>query len=121
MCAVALMTIAVSALRKLAMPATGQNRTCAARACRKLKFRDMNIQEIIFNIISKNPNLWIRYWVTKETTGLSFPGEYVEIRSGYISDAILGELLQNGFKIETIKTVKINADVYSDVLLKKSV
>jgi hypothetical protein len=81
----------------------------------------MNIQEIIFNIISKSPQLWIRYWVTKESTGISFRGEYVEIRSSYISDTTLKELLDNGFKIETIRTQKINADVYSDVLLKKRI
>lgn len=79
----------------------------------------MNIQEIIFNIISKSPQLWIRYFVVKEQTGISSRGEYVEIRSGYISNATIKELLDNGFKIETIRTQKINADVYSDVLLKK--
>jgi len=79
----------------------------------------MNIQEIIFNIISSNTHLWVRYWITKESSGLSFRGEYVELRSSWISDKNLKELLEAGFKIETIKTQKINADVYSDVLLKR--
>ena len=79
----------------------------------------MNIQEIIFNIISNNNHLWVRYWITKESSGLSFRGEYVELRASWISDKNLKELLEYGFKIETIKTLKINADVYSDVLLKR--
>jgi hypothetical protein len=79
----------------------------------------MNIQEIIFNIISNNTHCWVRYWITKESSGLYFRGEYVELRASWISDKNLKELLESGFKIENIKTQKINADIYSDVLLKR--
>jgi histone acetyltransferase (RNA polymerase elongator complex component) len=79
----------------------------------------MNLQEIIFKIISNNPLLWVRHWETKESTGLTFKGIYVELRANFISDVTLKDLLEYGFKIDRITTQKINADVYSDVLLKK--
>ena len=76
----------------------------------------MNIQDIIFNIIKDHAHTWVRYWITKEQKGLDFPGEYVEIRSSWINGSNLKELLEFGFEIETIRTQKINADVYSDIL-----
>jgi hypothetical protein len=53
----------------------------------------MNIQEIIFNIISNNTHCWVRYWITKESSGLYFRCEYVELRASWNSDKKLKELL----------------------------
>lgn len=79
----------------------------------------MNIQEIIFNIIKDSAQTWVRYWKAKELSATTFPGEYIELRGSYISDETLKDMLENGFKIETIKSIKINADSYCDVLLKR--
>jgi hypothetical protein len=80
----------------------------------------MSIQEIIFKIISSsNGQMWVRYWNIKSHSGMSSPGEYVELRGSFISNTYLMELFEAGFEIETIKVQKINADAYSDVLLKR--
>jgi len=80
----------------------------------------MSIQEIIFNIINSNARLWVRYWVTREPNdAFSSRGEFVQLRASFITDTCLKELLEAGFKIERIETQKINADAYSDVLLKR--
>lgn len=79
----------------------------------------MNIEQIIFNIMKSNAHTWVRYWLSKETSGLTMPGEYVELRSDYLSDNSLKELFEAGFKIQKITPRKINADAYCDVLLKR--
>lgn len=79
----------------------------------------MNIEQIIFNIMKSNAHTWVRYWLSKEISGLTMPGEYVELRSDYLSDNSLKELFEAGFKIQKITTQKINADAYCDVLLKR--
>lgn len=81
----------------------------------------MEIQEIIFQIIEDHPQMWVRYFKKTEHSGLTSPGEYVALRSGYIGSKTLDNLFQEGFKIETITTQKINADIYSDVLLKRDI
>ncbi|KUJ54001.1 hypothetical protein [Chryseobacterium aquaticum] len=81
----------------------------------------MEIQDIIFEILKDNPQMWIRYFRKTKHSGLTSPGEYIELRSGYIGSETFDKLLQEGFKIETIKTQKINADVYSDIFLKREV
>lgn len=40
----------------------------------------MNIEQLIFNLLNKSPHTWVRYWKHKEMSGLTMPGEYVEIR-----------------------------------------
>jgi len=77
----------------------------------------MNIEQIIFNIMKSNAHTWVRYWLS--TSGLTMPGEYVELRSDFLSDNSLNELFEAGFKIQKITTQKINADAYCDVLLKR--
>lgn len=81
----------------------------------------MEIQDIIFEIIKDNPQMWVRYFKKTEHSGLTSPGEYIELRCGYIGSGTLDNLLQEGFKIENIKTQKINADVYSDVFLRREI
>lgn len=44
----------------------------------------MNIEQIIFNIMKSNAHTWVRYWLSKEVS-VTLPGEYVEIRSSYLS------------------------------------
>ena len=44
----------------------------------------MNIEQIIFNIMKSNAHTWVRYWLSKEVL-VTLPGEYVEIRSSYLS------------------------------------
>jgi hypothetical protein len=58
----------------------------------------MNIEQIIFGIIKDNAQNWVRYWKTTEMSGLSFPGEYIELRSSWISDKTLKDMLESGFK-----------------------
>jgi hypothetical protein len=79
----------------------------------------MNIEQIIFKILQSNAHTWVRYWLSEKIEGTTMPGEYIEIRSSYLSDRDLEELFAVGFKIHTITTQKINADSYSDVLLKR--
>lgn len=47
------------------------------------------------------------------------PGEYVEIRSSFLSDKDLADILEAGFKIKSICSKKIDADAYNDVLLMR--
>ncbi len=79
------------------------------------------MQNIIFNILKSNAHTWVRYWVTKELTGLTLPGEYIEIRSNYLAGDEIKELFEAGFKIETITTQKINADAFCEVLFKRDI
>lgn len=77
----------------------------------------MSIEQIIFNFLNKNAHTWTRYWKQKEMTGLTMPGEYVEIRIFFLSGIELSEFLEAGFKIHRIQSKKIDADAYCDVLL----
>lgn len=79
----------------------------------------MNIEQIIFNTIKTNAHTWVRYWISNKTEGLTFPGEYIEIRSSLLTRETLKGLLDVGFKIEKIRSQKINADSYCDVLLRR--
>ena len=81
----------------------------------------MNIEQIIFNILNKSAHTWVRYWKQKEISGLTMPGEYVEIRCSFLSDIELLEILEAGFTIKTIWTKKIDADAYCDVLLMRKI
>lgn len=81
----------------------------------------MNIEQIIFNILNKSAHRWIRYWKQKEISGLTMPGEYVEIRSSFLSSIDLIEILKAGFKIKTICSKKIDADAYCDILLMREI
>ena len=81
----------------------------------------MNIEQIIFNILNKSAHTWVRYWKQKEISGLTMPGEYVEIRCSFLSDIELLEILEAGFTIKTIWAKKIDADVYCDVLLMRKI
>lgn len=78
----------------------------------------MNIEQIIFNIMKSDAHTWVRYWLSKEVS-VTLPGEYVEIRSSYLSYISLKELFEAGFKIEKITPQSIGVDVYCDVLLKR--
>jgi hypothetical protein len=77
----------------------------------------MEISKLILNVITINPHNWVRYWVTKEFTGVTLPGEYIEIMSSFLSSDTLEELLDDGFKIDKITTQMINQDAYSRILL----
>lgn len=79
----------------------------------------MKIEQIIFNIINNSVYTWVRYWKQEDISGLTMPGEYIEIRSNFLSRKTLQELTNVGFNIESIQPQKINADNYCDVLLKR--
>lgn len=81
----------------------------------------MNIEQIIFNLLNKNAHTWIRYWKQKEMSGLTMPGEYVEIRSSFLSGTELLEFLKAGFKIERIRSKKIDSDAYCEILLMREI
>lgn len=79
----------------------------------------MDIEQIIYEVLKNSTHTWVRHWISKETSGFTFPGEYIEIRSSYLSGETLKYLFDNDFNIETIKSQQINADIFSDVLLKR--
>ena len=81
----------------------------------------MNVEQIIFNILNKSAHTWVRYWKQKEISGLTMPGEYVEIRCSFLSDIELLEILEAGFVIKKIWAKKIDADAYCDVLLMRKI
>lgn len=81
----------------------------------------MNIEQMIFNLLNKSPHTWVRYWEKKEISGLTMPGEYVEIRIFFLSGIELSEFLEAGFKIHTIQSKKIDADAYCDILLMRKI
>lgn len=81
----------------------------------------MNIEQMIFNLLNKSPHTWVRYWKQKEMSGLTMPGEYVEIRIFFLSGIELSEFLEAGFKIHTIQSKKIDADAYCDILLMRKI
>lgn len=81
----------------------------------------MNIEQIIFNILNKNSQAWIRYWKQEEISGMTLPGEYIVIRSHFLASNTLVEIMGTGFKIETISSKQIGADTYCDVLFKREI
>ena len=48
------------------------------------------------------------------------PGEYIEIRTFFLSGIELSDFLEAGFKINKIQSQKIDADAYCDILLYKT-
>ena len=80
----------------------------------------MSIEQIIFNLLNKNAHTWVRYWQQKEMSGLTMPGEYIEIRTFFLSGIELSDFFAAGFKINKIQSQKIDADAYCDILLNKT-
>ena len=76
----------------------------------------MSIEQIIFNLLNKNAHTWVRYWQQKEMSGLTMPGEYIEIRTFFLSGIELSDFLE----INKIQSQKIDADAYCDILLNKT-
>ena len=66
----------------------------------------MSIEQIIFNLLNKKAHTWVRYWKEKETSGLTMPGEYIEIRTFFLSGIELSDFLEAGFKINKIQSQK---------------
>lgn len=81
----------------------------------------MSIEQIIFNLLNKSAHTWVRYWKKKEMSGLTMPGEYVEIRIFFLSGIELSDFFEAGFKIQTIQSQKIDADAYCDILLIREI
>lgn len=79
----------------------------------------MNIEQIILNVLNNSVYTWVRYYKKEEISGLTMPGEYVEIRSNFISRKTLRELFDAGFDIESILPQTIGVDNYCDVLFKR--
>ncbi|QUT76163.1 hypothetical protein INE81_02637 [Bacteroides salyersiae] len=79
----------------------------------------MSIEQIIFNLLNKSAHTWVRYWKQKEMSGLTMPGEYVEIRTFFLSGIEFSDFLEAGFKINIIQSKKIDADAYCDILLMR--
>jgi hypothetical protein len=79
----------------------------------------MDIKDIIFQIITTNAHNWVRYWVNEELSGVTLPGEYIEIKSNYLSRKPIQLLLDAGFKIEVINPKVQNQDAYCEVLFKR--
>lgn len=85
-----------------------------------LKLYKNEYRQIIFNLLNKNAHTWVRYWQQKEMSGLTMPGEYIEIRTFFLSGIELSDFLETGFKINKIQSQKIDADAYCDILLNKT-
>jgi hypothetical protein len=81
----------------------------------------MNIEQIIFNFLNSSAHNWVNYWKNKEISGITMPGEYVGIRSRFLSKELLREFFEAGFEIETILPGKMDADSYCDILLKRKI
>lgn len=81
----------------------------------------MSIEQIIFNILKENPQTWVRYWKSEEISGMTLPGEYVLIRSYFLTSNTLVEILESGFKIESISSKQIGPEAYCDVLFKREI
>lgn len=83
----------------------------------------MNIQEIIFKILTTDPQLWLRYSVTKYSISkkelLEFDKEQVEIKNVIVPHSACIILQEAGFKLEFIKTEKIDSEVYAHVLFSR--
>lgn len=47
-------------------------------------------------------------------------GEYIEIRTFFLSGIELSDFFAAGFKINKIQSQKIDADAYCDILLNKT-
>lgn len=77
----------------------------------------MSIEQIIFNLLNKNAHTWVRYWKQKEISGLTMPGEYIEIRTFFLSGIEPSDFLEAGFKYNLKKT---DTDAYCDILLNKT-
>lgn len=75
----------------------------------------MNIEEIIFKILNYSAHNWVRYWVTKDTTR----EECINIRGSFLTSVIIDLLLENGFKIDTVQSKRIDADAYFDITFKR--
>lgn len=80
----------------------------------------MDIEKIIFNIANYGVHTWVRYWVQKEISGLTLPGEYIAIRGSFLADNLFTEIFEAGFEIKTICSKQIDADAYCDVLLMRN-
>lgn len=81
----------------------------------------MSIEQIIFNLLNKNAHTWVRYWQQKEMSGLTMPGEYIEIRTFFLSGIELSDFFAAGFKINKIQSQKIDADAYCVSLVIQTV
>lgn len=79
----------------------------------------MDIKKIIFSIVESNAHNWVRYYKIKELQGFTYPGEYILIRSSFITSNELDILFENGFKIDKIQSKRIDQDSYSDILFKR--
>jgi hypothetical protein len=79
----------------------------------------MDIEKIIFNIANYGAYTWVRYWIQKEISGLTLPGEYIAIRGSFLADDLLMDIFEAGFEIKMISSKKIEADAYCDVLLMR--
>ena len=66
----------------------------------------MDIEKIIFNIANYGAHTWVRYWRQKEMSGLTMSGEYIEIRTFFLSGIELSDFLEAGFKINKIQSQK---------------
>jgi hypothetical protein len=58
------------------------------------------MEQILFNILKKNPHTWVRYFVIEKYEVGVMPGEYVEIRSNYLTTEVFEMLFSKNFKID---------------------
>ncbi len=79
----------------------------------------MNIEKIIFSIIGSNAHTWVRYYKVEKISGFTFPGEYIVIRSSFLTSNELNILFENKFKVENIQSKRIDQDSYFDILFKR--
>lgn len=81
----------------------------------------MQIENIVFNVLKQSSRNTIRYWQKEKSEGLSFDGEYIELQTPFILNDTLNIILDQGFQITKIDTLKINADVYSKILFRRDI
>lgn len=72
----------------------------------------MNIQEIIFQILSDTDDIWVRYNVYQSSIDST---ELIEIRSTTISTKIFEILLSAAFKPEHLYTEKIDGHPFAKI------
>ncbi len=58
------------------------------------------MEKILFKIMQKNAHTWVRYFIVEKWDGLTTPGEYVEIRSNYLTTETFEMLFDAKFKID---------------------
>ena len=78
----------------------------------------MNIQEIIFKILTTDPQLWIKYSIVDKNV-MHSDEERIEIKNHSVSRGVCRLLQKEGFEMLYVKTERKDIDVYANVLFTR--